>query len=146
MEFLTFEVLREFWGHYQLRTGTQVKARPSVTYVYREGDGEDVSVDFTTGVSISAPETHRGNPESNPDDIEVLEEYEDFERFALPRCFYIVDDRDLLTLRAYPVRIIRYNQYHENRQPMIEVRHKLDVNTVKDAAAPATPPESDMDD
>lgn len=142
MDFLNFETLRELWGHYRLPDGIQVKARPSVTYIYRAEEGEDVSIDFTTGVSTSAPEDHRGDPETNPDDIEVLQEYEEFERLSVPRCFYLVEDRDLLILKAYPARVVRYNQFHDNGQPMIEVRHRLEVNTVKGAAAPSDVPEA----
>lgn len=142
MEFLNFETLRELWGHYRLPDGIQVKARPAVTYIHRAEDGEDVSIDFTTGVSISAPEEHRGDPDSNPDDIEVLEEYDEFERLTVPRCFYLVEDKDLLILKAYPARMIRYNQFHDNGQPVIEVRHKLEVDTVKGAAAPSKVPEA----
>lgn len=140
MEYIPFEALRELWGEYVLPNGIHVKARPSVAYVYREDGDEEMSVHFETGVSVSAPQEHRGDPEADPDDLQVLEEYEDFDRRNLPRSFYLVADEDLLIVKAYPDRVIRYDGYHDNGQPMIEVRHTVGVNAIEGAGAPPEEP------
>jgi hypothetical protein len=139
MEYIPFEILRQLWGEYVLPNDIRVRARPSVAYVYRENEDEDISVHFETGISVSAPEEHRGDPEENPDDIQLLEEYKDFERRNLPRAFYLVDDADLLIVKAYPNRILRYDGFHDNGQPMIEVRHTVGVNAVARDRPPKTP-------
>lgn len=136
MEYIPFEALRELWGEYRLPNGIRVKARPSVAYIYEEPEADDVSVHFETSISVSAPEEHRGDPTDNPEDVSVQEEYEEFERRSLPRAFYVVDDEDLLIVKASPDRILWYDGFHENGQPMVEVRHTVGVNAVEGAAAP----------
>lgn len=140
MEYIPFDPLKELWGEYVLPNGIHVKARPSVAYVYREDADDDISIHFETGVSISAPEEHRGDPEDNPENIEELEAHEEFERRRLPRAFYLVGDQDLLIVKAYPDRIIRYDGFNDNGQPMVEVRHTMGINVIQGAGAPAHAP------
>lgn len=147
MEDLPYEALRELWGTYVLPNGIRIKARPSVAYVFREPEAEDVSLRFETDVVVAAPEDHQGDPEDNdnPDEGVVREIFEDFERHQLPRSFYLVDDKDLLVVKAYPNRILWYDSFHDNGQPVIEVNHTLAVNALEGAAAPLEEPPEPTD-
>lgn len=128
---ISFQILKEQWGEYELEDGLLLKARFTVAFM--EGDGAGVRFSTADQIFVHADQAHQGHAGDDLQTPNRTGQFTGFRTVRDPRSIYLLDDGTVMDVRQKPVAFHRTNAFDPNGAPVIQAEWSVSIKRQADS-------------